>query len=163
VTTVSREWVLDIHHPPAGATRRCPVQSSTPLGPDQVNVLSLLRDPWLLKEPYGADPRKFVFIYVEVVTAGVDGTAPRKYLWREENRASELVNCHPFSEGSIALPDPYIYGPRVGRCPITAGCRYFSLIRTAPFHKTQKPAKGNVALADQTVPTFRRKFRFPER
>jgi protein phosphatase len=28
-----------MHHPAAGATRRCPVQPSTPLGPDQVNVL----------------------------------------------------------------------------------------------------------------------------
>jgi hypothetical protein len=27
---------------PAGAKRRCPVQPSTPLGPDQVNVLLLL-------------------------------------------------------------------------------------------------------------------------
>jgi hypothetical protein len=34
--------VVDMHHPAAGATRRCPVQSSTPLGPDQVNVLLLL-------------------------------------------------------------------------------------------------------------------------
>jgi hypothetical protein len=41
-TTVSYEWVLDMHHPASGATRRCPVQSSTPLGPDQVNVLLLL-------------------------------------------------------------------------------------------------------------------------
>jgi hypothetical protein len=31
-----------MHHPAAGATRRCPVQPSTPLGPDQVNVLLLL-------------------------------------------------------------------------------------------------------------------------
>jgi hypothetical protein len=29
--------------PYSGATRRCPVQPSTPLGPDQVNVLLLLR------------------------------------------------------------------------------------------------------------------------
>jgi hypothetical protein len=35
-------WVIGMHHPAAGATRRCPVQSSTPLGPDQVNVLLLL-------------------------------------------------------------------------------------------------------------------------
>jgi hypothetical protein len=31
-----------MHDPAAGATRRCPVQPSTPLGPDQVNVLLLL-------------------------------------------------------------------------------------------------------------------------
>jgi hypothetical protein len=31
-----------MHHPAAGALRRCPVQPSTPLGPDQVNVLLLL-------------------------------------------------------------------------------------------------------------------------
>jgi hypothetical protein len=31
--------VLGMHHPIAGATRRCPMQPSTPLGPDQVNVL----------------------------------------------------------------------------------------------------------------------------
>jgi hypothetical protein len=29
-------------HPIAGAMRRCPVQPSTPLGPDQVNVLLLI-------------------------------------------------------------------------------------------------------------------------
>jgi hypothetical protein len=28
-----------MHHPVAGASRRCPVQPSTPLGPDQANVL----------------------------------------------------------------------------------------------------------------------------
>jgi hypothetical protein len=39
VTTVSQLWVLGMHPRPAGATRRCPVQPSTPLGPDQVNVL----------------------------------------------------------------------------------------------------------------------------
>jgi hypothetical protein len=40
-------WVLGMHHPAAGATRRCPVQPSTPLGPDQVNI-SLFWDglPW---------------------------------------------------------------------------------------------------------------------
>jgi hypothetical protein len=32
---------LDMHHPAAGTKRRCPVRSSTPLGPDQVNVLVL--------------------------------------------------------------------------------------------------------------------------
>jgi hypothetical protein len=31
-----------MHHPAAGPTGRCPVQPSTPLGPDQVNVLLLL-------------------------------------------------------------------------------------------------------------------------
>jgi hypothetical protein len=36
------EWVLDMHHPAAGPMGRCPVQPSTPLGPDQVNVLLLL-------------------------------------------------------------------------------------------------------------------------
>jgi hypothetical protein len=30
--------VLGMHHPAAGPTGRCPVQPSTPLGPDQVNV-----------------------------------------------------------------------------------------------------------------------------
>jgi hypothetical protein len=35
------EWVLGMHPRPAGATRRCPVQPSTPLGPDQVNALLL--------------------------------------------------------------------------------------------------------------------------
>jgi hypothetical protein len=42
---------LDMHHPAAGATRRCPVQSSTPLGPDQVNVLllSVTRDIILMR------------------------------------------------------------------------------------------------------------------
>jgi hypothetical protein len=34
-------WVLDMHHPAAGATGRCLVQPSTPMGPDQVNVLLL--------------------------------------------------------------------------------------------------------------------------
>jgi hypothetical protein len=32
-----------MHHPAAGATRRCPVESSTPLGPDQVHALLLFR------------------------------------------------------------------------------------------------------------------------
>jgi hypothetical protein len=36
--------VLGMHHPAASAMRRCPVQPSTPLGPDQVNVLLLLLD-----------------------------------------------------------------------------------------------------------------------
>jgi hypothetical protein len=36
------EWVLGTYHLAGGATRRCPVQPSTPLGPDQVNVLLLL-------------------------------------------------------------------------------------------------------------------------
>jgi hypothetical protein len=35
-------WVLGMYLPAAGATRRCPVQPSTPLGPGQVNVLLLL-------------------------------------------------------------------------------------------------------------------------
>jgi hypothetical protein len=34
--------VLGMRHSAAGATRRCPMQPSTPLGPDQVNVLLLL-------------------------------------------------------------------------------------------------------------------------
>jgi hypothetical protein len=34
---------LDLHPPAAGPTGRCPVQSSTPLGPHQVNILLLLR------------------------------------------------------------------------------------------------------------------------
>jgi hypothetical protein len=33
------EWVPGMHHPAAGPTGRCPVQPSTPLGPDQVNVI----------------------------------------------------------------------------------------------------------------------------
>jgi hypothetical protein len=37
---------LDMHHPAAGAPRRCPVQRSSPLGPDQVNVLLLLDHSW---------------------------------------------------------------------------------------------------------------------
>jgi hypothetical protein len=37
VTTVTPG--IDVHTPKAGAMRRCPVQSSTPLGPEQVNVL----------------------------------------------------------------------------------------------------------------------------
>jgi hypothetical protein len=32
-------WVLGMHHPAAGAKRRCPMQPNTPLGPDQVNVI----------------------------------------------------------------------------------------------------------------------------
>jgi hypothetical protein len=36
------EWVLGMHPRAAGPTGRCPVQPSTPLGPDQVNVLLLL-------------------------------------------------------------------------------------------------------------------------
>jgi hypothetical protein len=36
-------WVLGMHHPAGGPTRRCLVQPSTPLGPDQVNVSLLLR------------------------------------------------------------------------------------------------------------------------
>jgi hypothetical protein len=43
--------VLGLHHPAAGATRRCPVQPITPLGPDQVNVLLLL----LLSSPRPLD------------------------------------------------------------------------------------------------------------
>jgi hypothetical protein len=35
-------WVLDMHRTAAGPPGRCPVQPSTPLGPDQVNVLLLL-------------------------------------------------------------------------------------------------------------------------
>jgi hypothetical protein len=31
-------WAFGMHHPAAGATRRCPMQPSTPLGPDQANV-----------------------------------------------------------------------------------------------------------------------------
>jgi hypothetical protein len=33
---------IDLHQTAAGPTGRSPVQSSTPLGPDQVNVLLLL-------------------------------------------------------------------------------------------------------------------------
>jgi hypothetical protein len=52
---------LDIHHTAAGAMRRCPVQSSTPLGPDQVNVLLLLDNRLQLwvpgcTPPYGGCP-----------------------------------------------------------------------------------------------------------
>jgi hypothetical protein len=32
------EWVLGMHHSAGGPPGRCPVQPSTPLGPDQVNV-----------------------------------------------------------------------------------------------------------------------------
>jgi hypothetical protein len=35
-------WVLGMHHRAAGPPGRCPVQPSTPPGPDQVNVLLLL-------------------------------------------------------------------------------------------------------------------------
>jgi hypothetical protein len=45
-SSVSRR--LDLHHPAAGPPGRCPVQPSTPLGPDQVNALllfSLSRSP----------------------------------------------------------------------------------------------------------------------
>jgi hypothetical protein len=31
-----------MHHPVAGATRRCPMQPSTPLGPNQVNVIIII-------------------------------------------------------------------------------------------------------------------------
>jgi hypothetical protein len=43
-----------MHHPAAGATRRCPVQPSTPLGPDQVNVLSLFLE---CSAGYASPPR----------------------------------------------------------------------------------------------------------
>jgi hypothetical protein len=33
---------LDMHHPAAGPPGRCPVQPSTPLGPDQVNVIIII-------------------------------------------------------------------------------------------------------------------------
>jgi hypothetical protein len=36
------DQVLGMHPCPAGAMRRCPVQPSTPLGPDQVNALLFL-------------------------------------------------------------------------------------------------------------------------
>jgi hypothetical protein len=34
---------LDMHQSAAGPPGRCPVQSSTPLGPDQVNVIIIIR------------------------------------------------------------------------------------------------------------------------
>jgi hypothetical protein len=33
---------IDMHQSAAGPTGRCPVQSSTPLGPDQVNVIIII-------------------------------------------------------------------------------------------------------------------------
>jgi hypothetical protein len=33
---------LDMHHRAAGPMGRCPVQPSTPLGPDQVNVIYMI-------------------------------------------------------------------------------------------------------------------------
>jgi hypothetical protein len=45
-------WVPVCTTPYSGATRRCPVQPSTPLGPDQVNVLLLLL---LLSSPADLD------------------------------------------------------------------------------------------------------------
>jgi hypothetical protein len=35
---------LDLHPRPAGPTGRCPVQPSTPLGPDQVNAIIIIRE-----------------------------------------------------------------------------------------------------------------------
>jgi hypothetical protein len=36
------DWVLGMHPSPAGPPGRCPVQPSTPLGPDQVNVIIII-------------------------------------------------------------------------------------------------------------------------
>jgi hypothetical protein len=101
------EWVLDQHDPAAGPTGRCPVQPSTPLGPDQVNVrLNVLlvlvlrlhvlaatrrtkrrcrRNPFPhpgdltgMTEPCGALPRKCLFMFIQKEPCGA---YPRKCLF----------------------------------------------------------------------------------
>jgi hypothetical protein len=58
-------WVLGMHDPAAGATRRCPMQPSTPLGPDQVNVL-LLFSSAMVAEPIGACCVRVYFAMLQI-------------------------------------------------------------------------------------------------
>jgi hypothetical protein len=71
---------LDMHQPGAGAMRRCPVQSSTPLGPDQVNVLLLSQNPFLLPCPS------------PIVGSGAFGASGRTTLANLAMRFSDVFN-----------------------------------------------------------------------
>jgi hypothetical protein len=54
------EWVLGMHHPAGGPPGRCPVQPSTPMGPDQVNVYLFI---YLYLAPWGTLKTKELLLF----------------------------------------------------------------------------------------------------
>jgi hypothetical protein len=82
VVTLSLAGGPCLHHPGTRPTGRCPVQPSTPLGPDQVNVLLLLLATHgkQQKDPAAFNPVNSSNIREIIVLIYLLGVAPAGYL-----------------------------------------------------------------------------------